>query len=48
MQDSGPLLLLKSQRGSWARQDAGSRNLYEGRGRELVEQIAGRLGARII
>lgn len=37
-----------SRRGQWIPREAGSRSLFEGRGRDLAEQIAARLGARII
>lgn len=37
-----------SDRGRWERRSAGSRNLYEGAGRDLVERTAASLGTRII
>lgn len=38
----------ESGRGGWIRRDAGSRNLFEGPGRDLAEQIAVLIGARIV
>jgi len=37
-----------SGRGQWIPREAGSRNLFEGPGRDLAEQAAARLGARIV